>query len=502
MKIKAAAFNSITNIINLSFNILTGLILVPIYFRYFDLSTYGAWLASGNIIMLLTTMESGLSLVLTQNLSKLFHKEDEKFIGMLNSGIIIYSIISILILITGISVLPYIPDIVKVSPLEKESLMLGITFSLLATVSNLLVIPFQAISQVYQKTSMPGLFNVIGLILATTTVLLCLSFGYSVASIGISYFVRALALLITNFLYSLYLLNSIKHREFYFDWSNIVYLLKEITLPFFSTLSQKIAGNTQNLIIAYFISPTFTAIYDITSKVTLMLRSFLNILSYSTFTGFALTFAEGDENKTSDAISRFLFIYSLVMVFVYSFSYIFTPIIIKYWVGISNFGGYTLLILIILSAIVSDFLSLLNMFIWSVGKYQKGSVFDIVNVTLYLMLMGIFISHFGYIGVPLASFITGLVSLILIQINILTKINLKINTLYKPFMMPFVLGIILSFCLTIAMPEFKDISMLSSFVYLISFIVSLMIMFYLVSRKHIIILFNTLKIIASKSSPI
>ena len=57
--------------------IVNGIVMVPIYFKYMSISTYGAWLATGNVIAMLGILESGFSFVITQKMSVTLEDKDE-----------------------------------------------------------------------------------------------------------------------------------------------------------------------------------------------------------------------------------------------------------------------------------------------------------------------------------------------------------------------------------------------------------------------------------------
>lgn len=63
---KASIYNYLFNSINAIIVIINGIVMVPIYFHYMSVSTYGAWLATGNMVAMLGLLESGFSSVITQ----------------------------------------------------------------------------------------------------------------------------------------------------------------------------------------------------------------------------------------------------------------------------------------------------------------------------------------------------------------------------------------------------------------------------------------------------
>ena len=78
---KASLFNFLYGSTNSIIMIINGIILVPIYFKFMSVSTYGAWLATGNVVAMLGLVESGFSSVITQKMSvALANKKEKHFI--------------------------------------------------------------------------------------------------------------------------------------------------------------------------------------------------------------------------------------------------------------------------------------------------------------------------------------------------------------------------------------------------------------------------------------
>ena len=67
-KYSASLFNFLFNSTNSIVAIINGIVLVPIYFKFMSISTYGAWLATGNIVAMIGLMESGFASVITQKM--------------------------------------------------------------------------------------------------------------------------------------------------------------------------------------------------------------------------------------------------------------------------------------------------------------------------------------------------------------------------------------------------------------------------------------------------
>ena len=78
-KYSASLFNYIFNSINAIVMIVNGIIMVPLYFKFMPVSTYGAWLATGNVVAMLGLIESGFASVITQKMSVAIAEKNENY---------------------------------------------------------------------------------------------------------------------------------------------------------------------------------------------------------------------------------------------------------------------------------------------------------------------------------------------------------------------------------------------------------------------------------------
>lgn len=95
MNKRLAAFaNLVHGITTLGISIVVGLVMVPIYLRFFNAGVYGAWLASGGLIAMLALVESGLSTVVTQRLAAaIADNNSSEFAEVAGTGIFMAALI-------------------------------------------------------------------------------------------------------------------------------------------------------------------------------------------------------------------------------------------------------------------------------------------------------------------------------------------------------------------------------------------------------------------------
>ncbi|MCS2667844.1 hypothetical protein NXY34_04820 [Bacteroides fragilis] len=82
---------------------MVGIILVPIYLVYIPKDLYGYWLATGNILTIISLLDPGIGGVVTQKVSYYYGKMDCRSVGCYSfNGVLLSVIIALLVFIVGI----------------------------------------------------------------------------------------------------------------------------------------------------------------------------------------------------------------------------------------------------------------------------------------------------------------------------------------------------------------------------------------------------------------
>lgn len=402
-KYKASIFNFIFNSLNSIVLIINGIILVPIYFKYISLSTYGAWLATGNIVGMLGLLESGFASVITQKISvALAQKDEHRFQVLSGSNILSAMGISFAILVLGLIAAPFITGWINAEDSISDDLTLAFILSLLATCISIFVSLLGAFPQVWQDTKQIGINNTIANVTAIATLVISLISGCGVASIALSYIVRALFNLTLNCIWIINYWEKKNYPKPVYSLSDTLLLTKDCIYPLLSKISSTVVGNSQSFIIAHFMNPGLAAIYDITSKICMVACGFVSQMNGSFFALFSLTLAEKNKKETNNMIynTSMLFITMLATTILYSIC--FSEPIINYWVGLDKFGGTTLLIIIVLASIFAQIRSYFNSILYTGGMISKSAKYDIGWMIVYLFLLLASISNLQIYAIPFA----------------------------------------------------------------------------------------------------
>ena len=85
---RAAKINLILGYGRYTVGIFNQLVLVPLYLRFIGIAVYGSWLASGNVVALLSVLDIGFNLIVTQRLATAFGAgDDNRFVREVGSSL-------------------------------------------------------------------------------------------------------------------------------------------------------------------------------------------------------------------------------------------------------------------------------------------------------------------------------------------------------------------------------------------------------------------------------
>lgn len=426
-KKKASILNLIFNYGNALFAIINGLILVPIYLTHFSIGTYGSFLSSGNIVSMLGLLEGGMAYVLTQKLSISYAKRDLKeFSNLLGSGIFISFFLTILLVIVGFCLSPFISDWVKAEPSEYRNIQYAFIISAIGAG---LSITFNNISSVFQawlKVQISGSANLIAIFLGVSSTLLGLKIGLGVVSIPLGILVRSLTGVVILSIVLIKTLKKENYPQISIDKKKCIELIKS-TLPLLGGgISKSLVTNSQLLIITNFINPASSAIFFITGRIFLVCDSFLAPIGSSIFSSISQIAGEGDNEKVKRNLVSIFVLFNTFSALILSMSFAMNNSFISLLVGSDKFGGFALSALMCVNMLLYTRFNFLSINLFALGIFGKTVLFDVLGGVIRIILIFSLISHIGYIAIPIAEFLsTTLLLGYFINKLIINKLNLQ-----------------------------------------------------------------------------
>ena len=424
--------------------IINGIILVPLYFEFMQVSTYGAWLATGNVVAMLGLVESGIASVITQKMSvALAAKRDKHFIQLASANFFTGFLISISIFLLGLVFSPFIADWINADDLIHKEITIAFIISLASSSIALIVSFIGVFPQVWQDTKTTGLLSTIVNIFGVISLILYLHLGFGVVALALGYLTRSILNLLTLGIWVLLKWKVKKLPKLTFNILVIKMLLRDSFYPFLNKISNVIMGNSQSFIIAIFISPSIAALYDITSKIAIVGSNFVGMINSSFFGLFSLTFASKNKIEINNLIKRVSVFFITILFTLLLYALVFTKPFIHFWVGLDKYGGDLLLFFIVASILVTHLKKYFNNLLYTGGLIKKSAILDIMSMLLYVLSLLALVKPAGIYAIPIAISFSGIIFIgmylklmkkyLYIDIKSLFKIILNLMLITIPF---------------------------------------------------------------------
>ncbi|MAD12585.1 MAG: hypothetical protein CMC04_07690 [Flavobacteriaceae bacterium] len=433
-KFKASFYNFIFGSFANGFNIIIGIVMVPYYLNFFSISTYGAWLASGSIIAMVGSLESGLSFIITQKLASDFgNKNFKKFRLNSGSGFAFILLVSIIFLSIALFLVKYIPSLVNCPENEIYNLTNALYIVSISVLFALINSFLGVFTQVWQKTLIPNLSRNIGAIISVVFIIILLQKGFGLSSIAFGYLSREIIVFVINFIYTTNLWKKKKINNIILDFNHFKNLFKELLIPFIGRIAQTILSRAHIFLIAMFISPNLSAIYDFTSKVSLTIKGFITIYSNGVFGSISLAKAEKNKSEYDILNQKIVFFLLLLIIFGFGFSFIFSYDIVKIWVGESNYFGDIMVLLIIIYCITGEFLNFQNNILIVEKEYNFATYIMVSYSILFLIISTLLIqfTDLNLYSIPVSFIISSIFAIICSGFIITKKYKIRLIQISK-----------------------------------------------------------------------
>lgn len=404
---KASLYNYLFNSINSIVMIVNGIIMVPLYFHYMSVATYGAWLASGNLVAMIGLLEAGFSGVITQKMaSAIATNNREGFLSLAGSNILTAGIISILIFALGSCFIPFIANIVNADAEWASDITIAYTISLLSSAIAVLVSLFGAFPQVWQQTRQVGIINTCVNIWAIVVMVVCLLLGKGVVSLALGYLARSSTNLLIQGYWIMRHWRECEKEKPVFRIKESISLLRECFYPMLAKVSGVLMSHSQSLILAALLAPTAAAIYDITSKVISCANGFVSMANGSFFALLSIVFGKNDKAELNRVVGNIIQYFTICVIGVFVFGVCFSKAVVYYWVGLDKYGGDFLLIAVGIASLVNLYKAFFNNLLFTSGNIKKSSIIDMFSLIVYITSLALSIRLLGVYSVPVSLFIT------------------------------------------------------------------------------------------------
>jgi O-antigen/teichoic acid export membrane protein len=408
---RAAQINLILGYGRYTVGIFNQLVLVPVYLRFISIAAYGSWLASGNVVTLLSVLDIGFNLIVTQRLATAFAAgDDNRFVREVGSalGLVLGAVVFLSSLAFILS--PWIPGWINAPASQTAALRRAIVLAGLGAAAEVIALSMWSVLQAWQLAFLCEFNLLISSVLGLAATVIALFRGIGVVSFGVGAFVTgtSAAVLLISVVALQWRRRKLSLPMIKLRGSSELFKFSSPVIV--SRITSSLVNNGQSVIVSACLNPTAAAILSLTSRTFTGCRTLLDPIIGSAFAGIAHLVGESASHSgrvravlqelfTIVAISAALMLGMAVALNV-SFGHL--------WVGPERFGGMALTILICMATLAVSINNTQGMILTALGNIRGPAWCSLLEVGIRVPLTIVLLLGLGIIGAPLAAFATSL----------------------------------------------------------------------------------------------
>ena len=385
----------------------SGIVLVPLYLKFIPLELYGAWLATGNILVWLTTLDPGLSTILQQQTGVAYGKQDVPAIrGIVTGGILMTTVIALLIVIGGFSVSRYMVTWLHLSAFsDRDVLLKAFTVAYIGSALMIFSYSITAINQGLQSSVGIGVIFVVVNVVAIVLTVFLLYNGFGLIGIAMMSLLRGLGLTLGNLGYLWW---RLAHEQigFTFSFRKVRTLSALMSYTFLGRAGGIVANNIDLFFTARFLGPETVAVLNLTRKAPETSRMFIERPAIAFMPAVSHLLGSGDVKKARAVLLRLVCFLSWPLGLLVGGFVVFNANFVTLWVGSHLFAGQAINAIVcgvFLLTVTSS--SLANLCL-ALGNIKGNSIAGFIQALVQIPLVFVGAKYFGLYGVVLAPLIS------------------------------------------------------------------------------------------------
>ena len=389
--------------INNAIIIIQGLLLIPLYLHFIGERLYGLWLATGGILAWLGFMDMGLGSLMIQRVSSAygqrnFKQATEYFVN----GLVVFVFLVLLFCISIFTLSYLIPGWLSATGPEIPLLRVCFQLAGLASAAELLNNCLRGFSQALQRPLFTILCMIAFRILGLTAIIILLFHNYNLWALPIGLLINAIPVLLLNFYYSVSLTRQLG-GVWKIDKTIIrdFYCLSPVMLA--GRMGSSLVASIEPTIIAIVSRPELATAYIITKRAADMIVMLIQVISASIFPSFSHLYSEGNTEKFQSIlimVSSLSFSIALITIGTYLTA---NEVFVQLWVGIEQFLGIKVTLLISIGSLIIVVNHFLNRFLTGSGDLAFPSLLILAEAVTRVTFMAILLYRFDIIGLPMAT---------------------------------------------------------------------------------------------------
>jgi O-antigen/teichoic acid export membrane protein len=284
--------------------IVRGIILVPIFLAYIPVDLYGAWMASGDVVMWILLAEAGTADLVRQQAAQFFGQGSLRDVGAaVGSGLAISVALALVVLGMGLAVAPLVPIWVQFTGPQADELSESVLLAVIATAMGIVCGGVRGAQQGLQRPLGVGMVGIAAELLSIVLSIVLLLAGWRLYSIPVGFLAREVVNNVGCF--ALYVAASRSLGiPLTLSWARIRQLAGLTGWTFLSRVGFTLGNNSHSFFVAYFLGPAWVPVAAFTRRAWEILYLLLSRLSFSFQPGLAHLWGSGDVPRFQGIVEK------------------------------------------------------------------------------------------------------------------------------------------------------------------------------------------------------
>jgi O-antigen/teichoic acid export membrane protein len=402
------AWNLLFQYAQSAFLIVYGVVLTPLYLRSIPETTFGVWLATGNLVAWLSLVDPGLNAVVQQRIAAAYARGDTRGVSRLRTHCYVLSILlALAIAAIGLAAAPWVSRFVTRLACERPGdVMTAYYWACVATGAMTAAYGTAVVNIGMQAPIAAGAIYLLSQICSLMTVLGFLHAGAGVVSIPLGLLSQAIVLIVGHVSYSAWRFTR-EAIPACLSLAGTMTILRDSRGTIMSRLAGALTANTDMLVAAAFLGPSQAVAANMTQKGPGLLRTFIDRVSHSAMPSLSAIHSGGDPDRSGRSASLLLRGVIWLAIPAAVGVMLFNRTFVGLWVGRQHYAGDVATAIIALTVVAMGLEVTLSNLATAFGLFQANGRMQLIKSVLSGLFSVLFAWSLGLRGLLAAPLVAG-----------------------------------------------------------------------------------------------
>jgi len=402
--------SSVARTLFLIFNVVVSFFMMPFIVGQLGDHWYGIWVILGSFATYYYILDFGLAFAVTRYVTTSIEKQEyEQANIIINTSLVIYSLIAVLILVVA-AIIAFFSAVFVTSPEELRLIRIVIVVMGLNMAIEFPFKAFAGIIQAYLRYDLLTYSHFISFSLRTMAVLYFLSHGHGILTLSIISLCSNQLSNVMFFFVARHLFQQLRIDIRLFRKSEVKELFTYSIWAFLTQIANQMRFRVDSLVIGGILSASAVTHYFIGARLVEYFRTLVYKATNMMTPVFTKYHARNDKAAIREKLLFITRINTILAIFGGGIIIIVGKAFIINWMGPDYTDAYPVLITLILAIMVQIIVNPLDNLLYAINRHRFLAILNSVEGLVNLMLSLILIHRYGILGVAVATAIPLLVA--------------------------------------------------------------------------------------------